>query len=175
MLLEGPRNTVPLRRFRRFRNTRPFWGGLFVLAAGVVIAVLPIGPTDQLIHAGKGVFAGAACGLLLLLMGAVIWFLPSQRLIAGTIAVLVSLASFVLSNLGGFVVGMLLGILGGSLAFGWVPDRQTYHRRKGQGLLYRHGVERDGRLTDLVKDAEAVHPRPTPDGRTEFAARGAPS
>ncbi|MDT7599789.1 MAG: hypothetical protein QOK26_1866, partial [Pseudonocardiales bacterium] len=35
--------------------------------------------------------------------------------------VLLSLVSFVTTNLGGLVVGMLLGIVGGSLGFAWRP------------------------------------------------------
>ena len=37
------------------------------------------------------------------------------------IAVLLSLASFVYSNLGGFLAGMILGLLGGMLAVAWTP------------------------------------------------------
>jgi hypothetical protein len=49
------------------------------------------------------------------------------------IAVGTSLASFLLSNLGGFVIGMLLGILGGSMAVGWVPDIERFRRRSPGG------------------------------------------
>ena len=119
----GLRSAGPVRAFRRFRETRPFWGGLLVLAAGLEIGVLPLGPTQELIHAGEGAFAGLACGALLLVTGAVVVLAPSQRLVASLLAAVVSLASFVLTNLGGFVIGMLLGVLGASMAFGWVPDR----------------------------------------------------
>ncbi|MGQ0467025.1 MAG: DUF6114 domain-containing protein [Sporichthyaceae bacterium] len=116
--------------FGRFRRTRPFWAGLLVLVAGVELAILPLGPTDTLIRAGASAAAGLACALLLLLMGAVILALPSQRIVAGIVAVAAALASFVLSNLGGFAVGMLLGVLGGSMAVGWVPDLDRF-RAKG--------------------------------------------
>jgi hypothetical protein len=137
MVLRGLRNTFAVRKFREFRYTRPFWGALFVLVAGLEIGFLPLGPTDALIRAGKGAFTALACSGLLLVMGLVILFLPTQRMAAGIIAVLVSLASFPLSNLGGFVVGMLLGIVGGSLAFGWVPDKDLYRRNKGGDAPHR--------------------------------------
>lgn len=124
-----PDGIGPLRGFRRFRHTRPFWGGVFVLLAGLEIGVLPLGPTDPLLRAGASAFVGLLCSALLLAMGLLILLVPSQRLIAGAVAVAVSLCSFVLSNLGGFVIGMLLGILGGSLAVGWVPDTARYARR----------------------------------------------
>lgn len=112
----------PLAWFRRFRYTRPFWGGLLILAAGLEIAFWPLSPVDDLIHAGKGVWAGLAVAAVLLLMGAIIMLLPSQRHAASVIAAIAAVASFPLSNLGGWVVGMLLGILGSALAFAWVPD-----------------------------------------------------
>ena len=118
----------PVRAFRRFRETRPFWAALLVLVAGLEIGALPLGPTDELIHAGEGAFAGLACSALLLIMGLVLLFLPTQRHVAAVIAAVVALASFVLTNLGGFVIGMLLGLLGGSMAFAWVPDKPRRQR-----------------------------------------------
>jgi hypothetical protein len=124
----GIRDAGPIRSFREFRWTRPFWGGLFVGAGGLVIGVLPVGPTNDLLHVGYGLFASEVCALLLLAMAGLILFFPSQRMLAAVVAVLISLASFPLSNLGGFVVGMMAGIIGGCLAFGWVPDKKHYRR-----------------------------------------------
>jgi len=123
------RSSPAVAAFRRFRYTRPFWGGLLVLIAGVEIGLLPLGPTDALIRAGVNATAGLACAALLLVVGVVILAMPSQRLVAGLVAVVASLVSYPLSNLGGFVVGMLLGILGGSMAVGWVPDARRRPRR----------------------------------------------
>ena len=38
---------------------------------------------------------------------------------------LLAVASFVATNLGGFFVGMLLGVIGASLSFGWTPGRAS--------------------------------------------------
>jgi hypothetical protein len=122
-MLPQLRATAPVRRFREFRWTRPFWAAVLVLIAAGEQAVLPVGPTDALVKAGSNAFLGLLCAGVLALMALVLLFLPSQRIAAGLITVAVSLCSFPLSNLGGFVVGMLLGILGGSMAVGWVPDR----------------------------------------------------
>jgi hypothetical protein len=124
----GIRDAGPVRSFRQFRWSRPFWGGLFVGAGALIIGVLPVGPTNDLLHVGYGLFASEVCALLLLAMAGLILFFPSQRMLAAIVAVLVSLASFPLSNLGGFVVGMMAGVVGGSLAFGWVPDKKHYRR-----------------------------------------------
>jgi hypothetical protein len=139
--LDGFRASTPVRRFREFRWTRPFWAALLIGVAAAEQAVLPVGPTDALIKAGSSAFLGMICAGALALMALVILFLPSQRVLAGLIAVGVSLGSFPLSNLGGFVVGMLLGILGGSMAVGWVPDkaamRKSAGRRRRMGRSFR--------------------------------------
>ena len=120
----GLRDATPVRRFREFRWSRPFWGALFIGAGALVIGALPLGPTNSLLHIGYGLFAGEVCALVLLAMAGLILFVPSQRILASILAVLAALAAFPLSNLGGFIIGTLLGVLGGSLAFGWVPDKR---------------------------------------------------
>jgi Family of unknown function (DUF6114) len=63
--------------------------------------------------------SAAICGFLL-------WFHPEQRVFYSILAVVLSLGTWITSNLGGFVVGLVLGIAGASLAFGWqVPKRTT--------------------------------------------------
>jgi len=135
------RASTPVRRFREFRWTRPFWAAVLVGVAAGEQAVLPVGPTDALIKAGSSAFLGLICAAALALMALVILFLPSQRVVAGLIAVVVSLCSFPLSNLGGFVIGMLLGILGGSMAVGWVPDKTLFGDGAVRKSLRRRSVE----------------------------------
>jgi hypothetical protein len=137
MQLTRVRTSRPVLGLRRFRRSRPFWAGLLVVIAGLELGALPVGPTDPLIRAGRSAGAGLACAALLLLMGVVILLLPSQRVVAGLIAVAASLGSFVLSNLGGFVIGMLLGVLGGSMAVGWVPDVTAFPKRRGFRRAHR--------------------------------------
>lgn len=110
-----------IERFRQFRWSRPFWGGLFIIFAGAVIGWFPLGPVTEIIHLGIGGIGGYVCAVLLIAMGLTIWFKQSHRRAAALIAVIVSLISFPVSNLGGFIVGMMAGIIGGCLAFGWAP------------------------------------------------------
>jgi hypothetical protein len=125
----GIRDQGTIKWFREFRWSRPFWGALFVGAGGVIIGALPlIGPINDLIRVGYGTFVTELVALGLLAMAGLILFFPTQRMIAAVVAVLISLASFPLTNLGGFVVGMMAGIIGGSLAFGWVPDKKQWKR-----------------------------------------------
>ena len=131
-MLARLRVSTPVRRFREFRWTRPFWAAVLVAISGIEMAILPFGPTDARIQAGANAFLGLICSVVLLLMALVLLALPSQRVVAGLIAVGVSLCSFPLTNLGGFVLGMLLGILGGSMAVGWVPDRSAVRHPRRQ-------------------------------------------
>jgi hypothetical protein len=41
-----------------------------------------------------------------------------------------ALASFVVSNLGGLIVGMVLGVVGGALIVAWTPDKRPRDRRR---------------------------------------------
>jgi hypothetical protein len=123
-----------LTRFREFRWTRPFWGGLFMIVGGAIIGWLPLGPITEIVHLGIGGIGGYLCSLLLMAMGLTVWFRSDLRRAAGVVAVLVSLVSFPVSNLGGFVVGMMLGIAGGCMAFGWRPaDIETPAPRTLEG------------------------------------------
>jgi hypothetical protein len=61
-------------------------------------------------------------GGLLVACGLLIWFHPVQRVFYSVAGVLLAIASFVATNLGGFFLGMLLGVIGASLSFGWTPD-----------------------------------------------------
>ena len=107
--------------FRRWRRTRPFWGGLWCILGGAIIAYFPAGVIRLILVTGTVVWAALLMGLLVMAMGAFLWFTPQQRHLIGFLAVLFSLVSFITSNLGGFMVGMTLGIVGGAMGFAWVP------------------------------------------------------
>ncbi|MBO0838346.1 MAG: hypothetical protein J2P28_22900, partial [Actinobacteria bacterium] len=108
-------------RFRLWRRSRPFWGGTWCLLGGLLIAFGPATAIRFVLVSGTIVSVGILVGVVVLLMGLFLWFLPQNRHIAGVLAIAFSLASFVTSNLGGFIVGMVLGILGGAMGFAWTP------------------------------------------------------
>ena len=122
--------------FRRWRRTRPFWAALWTGAGGFVIFFLPMAPLGKILQVGVGGIAGMAGGVVLMAMALLILLLPGQRHTAGVIAVIAGVASFPLSNLGGLFVGMVLSVLGGSMAFAWLPEKPA-GRRDGGGLLRR--------------------------------------
>ncbi|MEV6305739.1 DUF6114 domain-containing protein [Actinoplanes sp. NPDC051861] len=110
------------RRWRRWRRSRPFWGGLFVLLGGIEIFVTVWAPLPVVLKVGMQSFLGYLIPLVIILCGLLLWFNPSQRVFYSLVAILLCLSSWITSNMGGFVVGLLLGLVGGSLAFAWTPS-----------------------------------------------------
>ncbi|WP_157548414.1 DUF6114 domain-containing protein [Nonomuraea candida] len=100
---------------------RPFWAGGLLIASGAEIALIPVIGTGVIIHTGVGGYAGFLLGFFLAAMGAGLWFAPEQRFVLAVLSVMAALSAFVLSNLGGFLVGSLLAIGGASLGFAWMP------------------------------------------------------
>ncbi|MFE3452871.1 DUF6114 domain-containing protein [Nonomuraea sp. NPDC059194] len=107
---------------RSWRRSRPFWGGLFIVLAGAELLSVPLA-IDALSVAILFGAVGATylIALLMMIAGVLVWLQPGQRVFLGLVAVLLSMASFVYSNLGGFLVGMSLGLLGGTLVIAWTP------------------------------------------------------
>ncbi|GAA1761785.1 DUF6114 domain-containing protein [Streptomonospora arabica] len=148
--------------FRVWRRSRPFWGGLLVLLAGIVIVAAPaLNPLDLIVQQGIAGISGYFAGLLLMAVGVLVWLQPPQRVFYGVAAVLLSLVSFVTSNFGGFGFGMLFGLVGGALAAAWVPHRERTARAGRRGR--RRGPASEER-TDVPPSGGAVE--------DEAAARG---
>ncbi|MFD3328141.1 DUF6114 domain-containing protein [Streptomyces sp. NPDC058701] len=121
------------RRLRVWRRTRPFWGGLLVLLGGIELLLVPLSPLTVLVSLGPGGIAAIGIGAALVLAGLFLWFLPQARAYVSLHALLLSVLSFVATNLGGFLVGMLLGIAGSALAFGWTPRPAPEGAGEGDG------------------------------------------
>ena len=123
--------------FRAWRRSRPFWGGLLLLLAGVELVAIPLlsvlahGSVKVVIYIGIGGVFGVLIGGLLMACGLLVWFHPVQRVFYAIAGVLLAVASFVATNLGGFFIGMLLGVTGASLSFGWTqgPGRLAGQHR----------------------------------------------
>jgi uncharacterized protein DUF6114 len=120
----GPRQG----RFRRWRRSRPFWGGLLLVLAGAEILLIPLasllihGGIKLVIYIGIGGVFGVLIGVLLITAGLLLWISPAHKTFYAMAGLVLGILSFPASNLGGFFLGMLLGIIGGGLAFAWTPD-----------------------------------------------------
>jgi hypothetical protein len=113
--------------FRGWRRSRPFWGGVLLVIAGLELLAIPLsgvlikGQVKLVIYIGIGGVFGVLIGALLIVAGIVLWVNPAHRVFYGIAGIVLGILSFPASNLGGFFLGMLLAILGGALAFAWTP------------------------------------------------------
>ncbi|WP_432954511.1 DUF6114 domain-containing protein [Micromonospora haikouensis] len=114
-------------RWRAWRRSRPFWGGLLVALGGAEILVTLRAPLPVILHVGPQGLAGYLVPVILLLCGVLLLAHPPQRLFYALVSLVLALVSWLTSNLGGFFVGMLLALVGGCLAFAWTPVKA--HRR----------------------------------------------
>lgn len=113
-------------RFSDWRSERPFWGGLLLAIAGLVIGIIPadLAVTFAMV---PGTFAvvGLIFAILIFLCGVFALAKPELASFFGLAGILLSVAS-ILGALGGFIVGTLLGAFAGSLCVAWKhpKDRQ---------------------------------------------------
>jgi hypothetical protein len=116
--------------FRRWRGSRPFWGGLLLALAGAEILLTMKASLKVVLHVGMQGLAGYLLPTLMVLCGLLLLFSPGQRLFYAITGLLLSLGTWATSNLGGFLLGLLLGCVGSCLAFGWLPDQEPRRSRR---------------------------------------------
>ncbi|MFE0698931.1 DUF6114 domain-containing protein [Streptomyces sp. NPDC058872] len=118
---------VPVKenRFKVWRQTRPFWAGLFTMIGGLPIAYLPYGDMRLgNVTLAMQTTAGAGAliiGVLLVTLGLTMWFQPVVRVFAGVASIVLALVSIPVSNFGGFLVGFLFALVGGAMSASWAP------------------------------------------------------
>lgn len=119
------RFTAPTERyrrpFRRWRRGRPFFAGLSVLIAGVEITLITRSGLDKLLRMGLPGVSTMFISVFLALFAVTIWFFPAYRVFSGIASIMLGLLSLVASNIGGFALGFLLAMFGGSFAVAWTP------------------------------------------------------
>ncbi|WP_433536151.1 DUF6114 domain-containing protein [Micromonospora sp. CA-249363] len=112
------------RRFRGWRRSRPFWGGLLTVLAGVeMFASTRMTLNGLSFHSGASGLLSLLIPVILVTCGLLLWFSPGQRLFYSIVAAVTAVYALIGLNLGGFFVGLLLGIVGSALAFAWTPTR----------------------------------------------------
>jgi len=115
--------------FRNWRRSRPFWAGVWTLLAGLEILSIPLAPLALMMHEGIAGVSGALMGVFMVILGLTMWLSPGHRVFAGIATLIFAVASIVLSNFGGFLIGFLLGAIGGAMAIAWVPDGPPPHEQ----------------------------------------------
>ncbi|GGQ55952.1 DUF6114 domain-containing protein [Kitasatospora griseola] len=113
------------RGFRAWRRTRPFWGGLLAVIAGLPILYFPYAHlTLGGLTVAMATTAGAGSlliGLLMMVLGVTVWFQPVVRVFCGVATTILALISIPVSNLGGFGMGAIPGLIAGGLLVSWAP------------------------------------------------------
>jgi hypothetical protein len=153
------------RDFRPWRKQRPFVGGVLVALAG--LEMLLSGPIklDQLgmnvvLQFGVEGSQATILPIALILLGILSIAQPVHRIFYGVIALAISVYSIAGVNLGGWVVGFLLGVVGGIVVVSWAPPEADAEA----------DAEADGA-------ADPAEPRAADDaaGEPDEAAEGAPA
>jgi Family of unknown function (DUF6114) len=111
---------------RRYRRTRPFWGSLILAFGGWFVLKPVVGSAAMTMELGVGGVSGYLLGGGMIAAALVAFVLPAQRHFPALMAAMMSVASLPLANLGGWLIGMILDIVGSCLVFAWTPysDKQ---------------------------------------------------
>jgi hypothetical protein len=100
---------------------RPVTACLLIAASGVELGLFPLARPSLL--SVQGLSGASALLLAAALLGCAVrlWTRPATGTSSGATAVFLGLLSYPLANLGGFLLGMLLALLGGTVAYAWRP------------------------------------------------------
>ncbi|MGH3520540.1 MAG: DUF6114 domain-containing protein [Haloechinothrix sp.] len=124
------------RVFRAWRGSRPFAAGVFGLIAAVAIAVPPVmslklGDIVITISTLGGV-SSVVISVIIACCAIGLWVRPDLRVPSGILTMIVALISLVTANLGGFIIGLVCGLISGALALAWAPGSASAHGATGQ-------------------------------------------
>ncbi|MFT4287168.1 DUF6114 domain-containing protein [Nocardioides sp.] len=107
---------------RRFMRTRPFWGAIILALGGWFVMKPMVGASLQMVvHMGMRGASPYLLGGGMILAAVFGMFVPAQRHFPAIMAMACSVLSLPFANLGGWVIGMVLGIVGSGLVFAWTP------------------------------------------------------
>jgi hypothetical protein len=99
-------------------------GGILILLSGLVIlgvgiSGMPVVPgVAESLIVGLGVW-GVVCGIIVIVAGYMVYTRPVSHSVYGILILIFSILSFIES--GGYIIGAILGIIGGLWAIFWKP------------------------------------------------------
>lgn len=97
-----------------------------LLASAVVFLAVPFATLrvgDLVVSlATPGGSAAVLVAAVLACCGGTVWARPSARVPCGVVAMIAALVGVATSNLGGLIVGSVLGVLGAAAALAWATD-----------------------------------------------------
>lgn len=154
------------RAFRQWRRARPFWGGLLTLLAGLeIFGTTQMSLGGLTVQMGPTGFLSWLIPTILVTCGLLIWFSVHQRVFYAVVAAVTAIFALIGVNLGGFFVGMLLGIVGSALAFAWTRDPRPPDQHGSEpvdGSPDQHGSESADGSPDQHGAAGSPDPRVLP-------------
>ncbi len=108
-------------KFKQWRNSRPFWGATLTILAGLMILYIPIHLFALAFTPGSYAILGILFGGLILLIGILAYFYTQLSTLFGILTIFLSVLS-IMGALGGFLVGTIVGIVGGAMCVGWSTE-----------------------------------------------------
>ncbi|MCZ4560870.1 DUF6114 domain-containing protein [Rhodococcus sp. IEGM 1401] len=114
-------------RFRQWRATRPFWGGVFLTASGAMLllpALATVEVGDLLISIST--IAGVSTlmlGSMMLVCAFSVLVRAEARVPAGVAAMILALVALPAANFGGYVLGSLFGVIGSAATLAWAAAK----------------------------------------------------
>jgi hypothetical protein len=138
--------------FGGWRAQRPFWGGLFLLLSGLELFLSANLQLALEVHFGPTGFLSYVIPAMMLLCGLLTWLSPGQRLFYGILGTLTALYSIIGLNLGGFFLGMILGVVGGGLAAAWSPGEAPVPSETADDTVEDEAGYQRAPLNDLLTD-----------------------
>ncbi len=138
---------------------------MWAILGGALIAYVPATAFKLFLVANSSLIIGVLVGALVGFFGLMLWFARPLRVVLGVLILLLSLASFLTSDFGGLLVGMLMGLVGGSLALAWVPTKVTWRERRRAHKLAQSAEP-------ALAAATVVPPEAAPEDVTDTADAG---
>jgi energy-converting hydrogenase Eha subunit B len=86
---------------------------------GAEILLIPLSGLRFLLVQGIGAVGSLLCAAMLAGAGTYLCVRPERARTVGLVIITVGLASYLVANLGGFLLGMVLALISGSLAVAW--------------------------------------------------------
>ncbi|QSB49571.1 DUF6114 domain-containing protein [Parageobacillus toebii] len=105
-------------RFQAWRKSRPFWGAVLTCLSSLIILWIPAHLYHIAFVPGSFAFVGLLFGGLIMILGICALLFPSFSPVLGLMIIFLSVLS-IIGALGGGVIGLLIGVIGGSLCFAW--------------------------------------------------------
>lgn len=137
-------------RFNRWRSGRPFLGGALLILASFVIAWIPINIAPDTILLGKALSPiGLLFAALVFLCGIFALTRPGLADIFGIFGIVFSIFSLY-GALGGFGIGLVLGLIGGNLCYAWQAEDEggsggsNGDATNDDGFVYEDGTDDSG-------------------------------